>query len=58
MNIDDIQFSEEKLLNVLNKNKDETVSNIIDNVKLAVDQHVAGELQSDDITMLILKFNG
>ena len=58
MNIDDMQFSEEKLLNVLNKNKDETVSNIIDNVKLAVDQHVAGELQSDDITMLIFEYNG
>jgi len=60
MNIDDIQFSEEKLIDVLdkNKNKDETVSNIVNDVKLAVDQHVAGAIQSDDITMLIFKFNG
>jgi len=58
MNTEDIEFSEGKLIDVLVKNKDETVSDIINNVKLAVDQHSAGAIQSDDITMLILKYNG
>ena len=60
MNIDDIQFSEEKLLNVLNKNKnkDKTVSDIVNNVKMAVEQYVSGMVQSDDITMLVFKYNG
>jgi len=58
MNIDDTQFSEEKLIDVLDKNKNEAVSNIINNVKLAIDQYTAGAIQSDDITMLIFKFNG
>ncbi len=58
MNIDYVQFSEEKLLDVLIQNKNETVENIINNVKEAVEQHVAGAAHSDDITMLILKYNG
>jgi len=57
MNIEDIQFSEEKLIDVLDKNKDETVSNIVNNVKLAVDKHATDAIQSDDITMLIFKYN-
>ena len=58
MNIDDLQFSEEKLLDVLVRNRNETVSNIVNNVKIAVDKHVSGAVQSDDIAMLILKYNG
>ena len=58
MNINNTLFSEEKLLDVLTKNKDETVLNIVNNVKAAVDRHVSGAIQSDDITMLILKYNG
>jgi sigma-B regulation protein RsbU (phosphoserine phosphatase) len=58
MNIDEIQFSEEKLIDILVKNKDETVSDIINNVKMAVAQHALDRMQSDDITMLILKYNG
>jgi len=58
MNIDNIPFSEEKLLDILAKKKDETVENISNNVKMAVAQHVSGAIQSDDITMFILKYNG
>jgi len=58
MNIDKIQFSEEKLIDVLDKNKDKAVPNIVSNVKIALEQHVSGITQSDDITMLILKYNG
>ena len=58
MNVDDIEFSEEKLQDVLDKNKDETVENISNNVKTAVEQHVSGAIQSDDITMLIFRYNG
>jgi sigma-B regulation protein RsbU (phosphoserine phosphatase) len=58
MNIDNVQFSEEKLIDILDKNKDEMVSDIINNVKVAVEQHASGTTQSDDITMLILKYNG
>jgi len=58
MNVDNIQFSEEKLIDILDKNKDETVINIVNNVKLAIDQHAAGTIQSDDITMFVLKYNG
>lgn len=58
MNIDDVQFSDEKLLDILTKNKNETVLNIVNNVKTAVEQHASGTMQSDDITMFILKYNG
>ena len=58
MNIDYVQFSEEKLLDLLIQNKNETVVNIVNNVKTAVEQHVSGAVQSDDIAMLILKYNG
>jgi len=58
MNIDEIQFSEEKLIDVLDKNKDKAVSNIVSNVKIALEQHVSGTTQSDDIAMLIIKYNG
>ncbi len=58
MSIDNIQFSEEKLLDVLVKNMHEPVLSIVNNVKTAVDQHVSGAVQSDDIAMLIFKYNG
>jgi len=58
MNIDNVQFSEERLIDVLDKNKDEMVSDIINNIKTAVGQYASGMVQSDDITMLILKYNG
>jgi len=58
MNIDNVQFSEKKLLDVLAKNKDETVSNIVNSVKMAVEQYISGAAHSDDIAMLIFKYNG
>ncbi len=58
MNIDYVQFSEEKLLDLLVQNKNETVVNIVNNVKSAVDRHVSGAVQSDDIAILIFKYNG
>jgi sigma-B regulation protein RsbU (phosphoserine phosphatase) len=58
MNIDYIQFSEEKLLDILVQNKNETLLNIVNNVKMAIELHASGAVQSDDIAMLIFKYNG
>lgn len=55
MNVDNIQFSEEKLLKVLTDNKDENVVNIANKVMAAVESHASGIIQSDDIAILILK---
>ena len=58
INIKEMQFSEKNLLDVLAKNKDETMPNIVNNVKAAIEIHASGAAQSDDIAMLIFKYNG
>ncbi len=58
MTKDNIQFSEEKLLEIMTQNKDESVADIVNNIKFAVVEHASGADQSDDITMLVLKYNG
>ena len=56
INIDEVQFSEEKLQKILKQNKRETVANMINKIKAEVDLHSAGTLQSDDITMLAIRY--
>ena len=58
MNKECVEYSEEKLLKVLDKNKDETVMNIINNVAASVEEHASGAVQSDDISMFAMKYNG
>lgn len=53
-------FSDDRLLNSLNsiENADLGVTNILDAVKNDVENFTQGQEQSDDITMLVLKYNG
>ena len=58
IDVDDNQYSEERLLETLNKIPIEaSVEEIIASVKRDLKAHVKGAEQSDDITMLAMKFN-
>lgn len=58
MNFENIEFSEEKLLKTLTSLKDESVTTILKNLMFSVELHAGGADQSDDITMMIVKFTG
>ncbi|MCL2064295.1 MAG: SpoIIE family protein phosphatase [Candidatus Cloacimonetes bacterium] len=50
-------FSENRLLDVINKNKDLPLMDILANIKKEIENYAAGTEQADDITMLALKIN-
>jgi len=52
MNKNQEQFGEEQLLTVINTHKTRGAHTVCDRVRKAVEKHVDGEEQSDDITML------
>ena len=52
------QYSNEQLLFQATKNKDKSPSQIIENVLDSIKQHTQSAPQSDDIAMLIIKYNG
>ena len=52
------EFGEEGLVDSLNRNPDETPENLIRCVQDDVQQFANGAQQTDDITMLALKYNG
>jgi len=58
MSSDFVEFSEEKLIEVITRNKEENVVSLVNNVKSAVQGHASGADQSDDITIVALKYNG
>ncbi|MEI6054480.1 MAG: SpoIIE family protein phosphatase [Lentisphaerota bacterium] len=58
MSKDDVQFTDEKLLEIFEEYKDKTVVNIADNILSSVAFHASTAEQSDDITILVLKYNG
>ncbi|MEI6057251.1 MAG: SpoIIE family protein phosphatase, partial [Lentisphaerota bacterium] len=58
MNNQDSQFSDEKLLEIMSNNKNKPVIEIVNNVISAVADHASGADQSDDITLLVLKYKG
>lgn len=58
MNNDNVEFSEEKLVQTLTAHKDESVTTLLKNLLFSVELHAGGAEQSDDITMLIVKYTG
>jgi len=58
MNIDDKQFTEPKLKKDINELKDKSVIEIIQGIRKKVKEFVKEAPQSDDITMLTVKFYG
>ena len=57
-NLNDEMYGEEKLYNCLNNIKETDVIQIAQKVKESVKEHTESAPQSDDITMLIFKYNG
>ncbi|MCQ2755031.1 MAG: SpoIIE family protein phosphatase, partial [bacterium] len=58
MNKDGELYSEKQLLDCINNNINNDVTTTIKNVRKDVYRHADGAEQSDDITMLIFKYNG
>jgi len=58
VNEKDELYGENRLLNTVNSIKDESIEKIINGIKQNVKEYANGVLQSDDMTMLILKYNG
>jgi sigma-B regulation protein RsbU (phosphoserine phosphatase) len=55
MNAQEVDFTEERLEEVLKTVRTKTPSEIIHAIQAALEEHTQGTPQSDDITMLILK---
>ena len=51
-------FGNERMLEALNRNKDSNSAEILDNMKLAIDEFVGEAPQFDDITMLAFRYFG
>lgn len=58
MNRENQLYSEDRLLDCLNTQRDKSVGDIIHGVKADIDIFVQGTPPSDDITMVVLEFNG
>ncbi|MDR4987740.1 MAG: SpoIIE family protein phosphatase [Bacteroidales bacterium] len=51
-------FGDERMLNVINENKNKNPRMLISEMESAIEQHVAGFPQSDDITMMVMEYKG
>ncbi|MCX5785527.1 MAG: SpoIIE family protein phosphatase [Elusimicrobia bacterium] len=58
MNPENALFSEKKLQAVLNTLKNESAENILRRIRVEIAAFAAGTPQSDDITMIVLKYRG
>lgn len=58
MNMEDEEFTEARLEAVLAKGHDLPVDSVLENVTSAVVNFVAGAEQSDDITCIVLRYDG
>ena len=59
MNIDHEEYTSEKLLNFMNSaDLNDDLKEILKNIRADVAAHVGEAEQSDDITMMALRFNG
>ncbi|MBF0224436.1 MAG: SpoIIE family protein phosphatase [Desulfobacterales bacterium] len=58
MNIDHVQFSDGRLLKEVELLRDEATENFIKQINFLVREHAGKAPQSDDITMLMLRYNG
>ena len=57
-NADNELFGNERMLETLNRQKDSNSKEILDNMKLAIDEFVGEAPQFDDITMLAFRYFG
>lgn len=57
MNAEHKLFGEERLLNVFSSRTNSSVSNLIQSVILTVENHVQSFEQSDDITVMVMRYN-
>ncbi len=57
-NTEDELYGTERMLEVLNSNKDSSVEDTLNALKSSIDEFASGAPQFDDITMLILKYLG
>ena len=55
MNAEGVDFTEERLLEVLKQNRESTAHEVIQHVLRAIEEHTRGTPQSDDITMLVMR---
>ena len=58
MNPDKVLFSDERLLKELNALRNQTVEDVIAGISEKIKEHAGSAPQSDDIAMLMLKYNG
>ena len=58
MNVESSQFTDKRLRDTLNTNCDKEVTSLVKELRQKVATFTAGAAQSDDITMLAVKFNG
>ena len=58
MNVDQEEFTEARLEEVLAEARDLPVDSVLENVTSAVVKFVGGAEQSDDITCVVLRYDG
>lgn len=58
LDINNVEFSEERLKGILNGYKNENVVGLVNKVKSMVDEHASNALQSDDIAIFVFKYLG
>lgn len=58
MNVESAQFTDKRLRDTLNANCDKEVTSLVKELRKEVATFTNGAAQSDDITMLAIKFNG
>ena len=58
MNAEGEQYTNEKLLSQITENKDNSAKEIIENMLTSIKGHTQTAPQSDDIAMLMIKYNG
>jgi sigma-B regulation protein RsbU (phosphoserine phosphatase) len=58
MDNDNIEYSEMKLVKTLSEHKDDSVTSMLKNMLFSVEMHAGGADQSDDITMMVVKYLG
>jgi sigma-B regulation protein RsbU (phosphoserine phosphatase) len=57
-NLEQEEYSEQRLLEFINQNEEQVVGGIVSNIEEAVQKFVAGADQSDDLTLLVLSYFG
>jgi len=56
-NVNNVLFGEDSLMKILNENRTGSPRELVQRMEEAVSLHVAGYIQSDDITMMTIAYN-